>query len=477
MQLDDMVSQYADINFAEPDTVLDGVANDRTARVLANAADITLIIDPDDIVSDASFGLESVYEGGGEQWKGRLFADVVTPECKGKVEKLLAAARDGKKPSPREINHQLASGSVLPVRYTAVSLGEDGRVIAFGRDMSGISILQQKLMASQLTVEREFARLRAAESRYRMIFQLSDIPYILVDAATLRACDINPAARRILGFSNQRIEDAKIASLFDNSSAEVLHQLLRASVDDGSDEDIKTVLRGGEAITIAASHFRQEQKSYLLLRLSSDSGNVLAFSSAAELKFLNIIDRITDAFVITNASREVIAVNSAFVNLIGLSSHKEAEGRLIDSWFDRPNVDCSVLMANVREHGKVRRFATVLRTSYDQSENVEIAAVQTTHRGETVYGFVIRSMSAALATSEAEGQSLSQSNEQVASLVGHMPLKDIVRQTTEMIEKLCIETALDLTKGNRALAAQMLGLSRQSLYAKLGKSKSGDDQP
>jgi len=137
-------------------------------------------------------------------------------------------------------------------------------------------------------------------------------------------------------------------------------------------------------------------------------------------------------------------------------------------------VDCSVLIANIREHGKVRRFATVLRTSYDQIENVEIAAVQAAHRGETVYGFIIRSMSAALAATDAQNKALSQSDEQVASLVGHMPLKDIVRQTTELIETLCIETALDLTKGNRALAAQMLGLSRQSLYAKLGKAKSSD---
>jgi len=470
------VSQTAEMTFADPESVFDGLAARQAAHVLSHAADITLIIDVNGMVVDASFGGSSAFEGGGNSWKGRHFADIVTPECKGKAEKLLADARAGEKTNPREINHPMANDNDLPMRYTAVLLGHDGRVVAFGRDMSSISILQQKLMASQLTVEREFARLRAAESRYRMIFQLSDIPYILVDAASVRICDINPAARRILGFSQQRMEDVKVSSLFDNSSAEVLHQLLRASVDDGSDEDIKTVLRGGEEITIAVSHFRQEQKSYLLLRLSSDSGNVLAFSSAAELKFLDVIDRITDAFVVTNSNREIIAVNNAFVSMLGLSSAKEAEGRPIDSWFDRPNVDCSVLIANIREHGKVQRFATVLRTTYDQIENVEIAAVQTTHRGEPVYGFVIRSMSAALAASEVEGASLSQSDEQVASLVGHMPLKDIVRQTTEMIEKLCIETALDLTKGNRALASQMLGLSRQSLYAKLGKTKSGDDQ-
>jgi hypothetical protein len=33
-----------------------------------------------------------------------------------------------------------------------------------------------------------------------------------------------------------------------------------------------------------------------------------------------------------------------------------------------------------------------------------------------------------------------------------------------MIEKTCIETALGVTKNNRAAAAEMLGLSRQSLY-------------
>ena len=39
----------------------------------------------------------------------------------------------------------------------------------------------------------------------------------------------------------------------------------------------------------------------------------------------------------------------------------------------------------------------------------------------------------------------------------------------DVIEKICIETALEMTKNNRAAAAEMLGLSRQSLYVKLRK--------
>jgi DNA-binding NtrC family response regulator len=42
-----------------------------------------------------------------------------------------------------------------------------------------------------------------------------------------------------------------------------------------------------------------------------------------------------------------------------------------------------------------------------------------------------------------------------------------VGETVDTIERMCIEAALELTHNNRASAAEMLGLSRQSLYVKL----------
>jgi len=55
----------------------------------------------------------------------------------------------------------------------------------------------------------------------------------------------------------------------------------------------------------------------------------------------------------------------------------------------------------------------------------------------------------------------------LTDLVGRMSLKDIVRESTDLIERLCIEAALSYTSDNRASAAEILGLSRQSLYSKL----------
>ena len=63
--------------------------------------------------------------------------------------------------------------------------------------------------------------------------------------------------------------------------------------------------------------------------------------------------------------------------------------------------------------------------------------------------------------------SMMRSANQLTELVGRVPMKELVRETTDMIEKMCIEAALELTRNNRASAADLLGLSRQSFYIKL----------
>ena len=54
-----------------------------------------------------------------------------------------------------------------------------------------------------------------------------------------------------------------------------------------------------------------------------------------------------------------------------------------------------------------------------------------------------------------------------SELIGRVPLKELIREAVDVIEKMCIEAALRQTDNNRASAADLLGLSRQSLYIKL----------
>ena len=88
----------------------------------------------------------------------------------------------------------------------------------------------------------------------------------------------------------------------------------------------------------------------------------------------------------------------------------------------------------------------------------------------------IRDVSRRIDSEESTEVHLPRSIEQITGRVGRLPLKQLVRESTDVIEALCIEAALKLTQDNRAAAAELLGLSRQSLYTKLRRFDIGDSE-
>ena len=108
------------------------------------------------------------------------------------------------------------------------------------------------------------------------------------------------------------------------------------------------------------------------------------------------------------------------------------------------------------------------------STPVEISGISVPHAPVPCLGFTIRDIGRRLETNRRSRKELPRSVAQLTELVGRVPLKDIVGETTDLIEQLCIEAALELTQDNRASASEMLGLSRQSLYVKLRRYGLGD---
>ena len=90
------------------------------------------------------------------------------------------------------------------------------------------------------------------------------------------------------------------------------------------------------------------------------------------------------------------------------------------------------------------------------------------------FGLTIRTVGWRAGRERLGGRELPRTVEHFTELVGRVPLKNLVRETTDLIERLCIEAALELTGDNRASAAEMLGLSRQGFYAKLRRYGLGD---
>jgi len=138
-------------------------------------------------------------------------------------------------------------------------------------------------------------------------------------------------------------------------------------------------------------------------------------------------------------------------------------------------VDFGVLTANLRQHGSIRLFATTIRGEYGGATDVEISAVSVPQGDPPCLGFSIRNVGNRLSPApRSNGREAPRSVEQLTELVGRVPLKELVREATDVIERLSIEAALELTRDNRASAAEMLGLSRQSLYIKLRRFGLGD---
>ena len=170
-----------------------------------------------------------------------------------------------------------------------------------------------------------------------------------------------------------------------------------------------------------------------------------------------------------------MTANAAFLDMAQLANEEQARGELLERWLGPPGVDLEVLIANLRQHGSVRLFATTMRGEYGATTEVEISAVAVPNGERPCFGFAIRDVGRARHRAGPRRQpQLPRSVEQLTELIGRVPLKDIVRETTDVIERLCIEAALELTGDNRASAAEMLGLSRQSLYVKLRRYGLGD---
>ena len=178
------------------------------------------------------------------------------------------------------------------------------------------------------------------------------------------------------------------------------------------------------------------------------------------------MQRAPDGFVLTDKNGQIRSVNTEFMSMVGATAQSQVQGQTLDQWLVRGGVDWGVLSTNLRQQSSVKAFATDISNMSGLNVAVEISAVAIADKSQ-MFAFFIRDMTRRRQQETPSSSGMAGSVAELTHLVGRMPMKDIVNETTEMIERMCIQSALELTHNNRASAAEMLGLSRQSLYVKL----------
>lgn len=459
-----------------------GNIDSSTASILITAAsDVALVLAPGEggVIRDISFGsdeLELELEG---RLRGKQWAETVTTESRAKVQALLNDAAAKVPPKWRQINHPVSQGQDLPVMYAAVQLSDDDSIIALGRSMRPMAKLQQQLVEAQQSMDREYLRLRQAETRHRLLFQLSSEAVLIVDALSQKVVDANPVALRLLGDANKRLVGRGFMEGFDAASRQAVEGLLGAVRATGRGREVpaRSAFDSARDFFVSASLFREGRSSFFLIRLVPAQAGKAVGGSLTKSRVLEVVEGSPDGFVVTDLQGRIVFANRAFLDAAQLATLEQVREQSLDRWLGRPGADFHLLSTQLREHGSVRRFATSLRGGFGSDIDVEICAVAVPDGDEPCHGFTIREVDQRKAAERVKAPEKPRSVEQLTELVGRVPLKDLVRESTDMIEKLCIESALQLSGDNRVSAAEMLGLSRQSLYAKLRRYGLGDLEP
>ena len=358
------------------------------------------------------------------------------------------------------------------MRYSFHHVGPGGTVLMLGRDLRPVAEMQQRLVRAQAALERDYEAGRALETRYRVLLASVREPVLFASLASGRIADLNPPAAELLGASVAELTGAALAGELDGRRRPELLEALGAPDGDAAPLSARA-RRSGRDLTMRSTPFRSGGERFALLRMegsartSPERGLGVAMARAFE--------DAADAMVIADPRGAIRQANEAFLALVEAAGEAAVEGRSLAEFLARGSADLRVVTEAAARSGALRLYATAMVTAFGGRVPVELSATALGGDGEELDGFafVIRDVARADALrGEASdgGTPLGEGvTRQVTDLVGTAPLRDIVAETADAVERLCIRTAVELTGNNRVAAAEMLGLSRQSLYVKLRK--------
>ncbi|NKX45064.1 transcriptional regulator PpsR [Roseicyclus persicicus] len=447
-------------------------------EIVTTAADLALVLDTEGTVKSVIVNPLNPTLGRLDHWKDRDIREFMAEDSLSKLEAQLEAYRGGRKGAVDaiEVNHFDNANWEFPIRYTIHKTNNPDIILMLGRDLRPIAELQHRLVKAQLALEKDYETHRDYETRYRVIMEAARDALVLVDVASGRIVDLNSSAAQILGAEADTLTGSAFTQEFEGRRrGEFIEGLVLAAGDEASGPVLVKTRRGKLDVTLHPIVFRAAGDKSLLCRIeSTKSAETVAAELSTTLAYL--YREGPDAIVFTDAHGTIRSANDAFLNLTDAGTLADVKGKSLGDFLARGSVDLKVLTDNAARSGKMRMYATRLEGAYGSQLSVELSATHLTVGGSSGFAFVIRDTSRMEVVREPSTSALpgpapvsDDAMRNVMDLVGSAPLKDIVAATTDVVEKMCIETAVELTDNNRVAAAEMLGLSRQSLYVKLRK--------
>lgn len=456
------------IPFGDPEVIFEGFSKEDIINLAYCSGDFMLAIDHDGIIRDIAVHVRD--HSFAHHWVGKKWIETVTVESQPKITQLLGPA-NAPVNAWRQVNHS-HEGDDVPVNYTVIAPKNGGWKIAIGRDLRSVSVLQQRLLKTQQSMERDYLHLRQTETRYRLLFDNISYPVLICDATTLDIQQANRACHALVNAAPGSLEGKNLLNLLSGEYRDEIIAYIGAVTVNSQTPPVNARLAGRSGfVKIAASAFRQSGKQYWLVNI--DDGLHEVPSKQSDQYVLDVVEKMPDAFVLADEKQSIIVANRAFAELVQAGSVEQLLGVSLNRFIGRPDVDVGLLKKQLKDHQNVRNFSSIVNDLNGGEEPVEISAIMI-EREQPLFGYSVRSIGRRERDLPQSRTDFPRSVEQLTELVGRKTLKEIVRESTDLIERMCIEAALVHTADNRASAAEILGLSRQSLYSKLHRHGLGN---
>jgi len=441
--------------------------------------DVALVLDSKGTIRKVTLA-NSLNAGDTKDWVGRSWSETVGELGDEKIKRMIEEANIGGASAFRQFTQCFPSGLELPMEYTTVKLGSDDSLLGVGKNLESVAELQSRLVNAQQAMEREYLKLRYLETRYRLLLDASKDPVLLVKAADLRILEANPSAGRALGIparGSDSLEESGLLDLVPTSEHKRLEAMLLRVRDQGKAPAMQLPLGHTQQPWFVQAHLVTSADGLVfLLQLTATDTRTSEQEESAE--FMQLVKKAPDAVVMTDGAGKIVKTNRAFLDLAQVGAESAVEGEQLSRWLGRPGADMRVLLGSVAQHGSVRLFATTVQGELGVSTEVEISAISNDNEDPQRIALVLRDVGSRLPIAEPKDNNLGAQLSALSSQVGTSPLRDLVKETVGVLESHYIQAALEMTNENRTAAAEILGISRQSLYAKLNRygSNAENDQ-
>lgn len=437
--------------------------------VAAVASDIALVIDEQGVIRNVAEG-PAAMGADTTTWVGRRFEDVASNDTRTKVKLLLEEAQVKGLTRRREINHPSDAGAAVPVAWTAVRLGHTGPVVAVGRDLRAVSAIQQRLVAAQQDLERDYWRRRQTEQRHRRLFRVAHDAVLVLDAQALRLRDSNDVAAELFGSDATVVGLAPWPDVLPAAARAAVAELLHAAR--SSDRAAEIRVRAGRdemPLDISATPLRIGEQLDLLVRARLAG---LEDQHAEAGSLASRVDAAVEAVVITDSVGRIELANQTFARLVAHSDESALRGLSLSALVGDDDGRWMALLARAKQAGISQARQLELRHGAVR-QSAQVQASLLTDGEQLAVGLSLRVDVEAAGSDRSKAQRLpaaqgaSRVMQQAAAGLGHAPLGELLANALSELERDLIELALARAGGHRGAAALLLGLSAEDLGVRL----------